>query len=136
MNRIYVFVNNRNHDNENLTNNIGEKSKYNMCTPAQKLNIYVKIRNIKYLYTIPIVLQVLHIVGDKFTAVITDINGIGLHIKPVCSKITVWTTKITLSNYKNIQNIGYIYLFIQLCEPEEKNILIFNSITLFINIEL
>ncbi|XP_060879160.1 uncharacterized protein LOC132951361 [Metopolophium dirhodum] len=50
--------------------------------------------------------MVLHIVGDKFAAVITDINGIGLHIKPVCSKITVWTTKITLSNYKNIQNIG------------------------------
>lgn len=58
-------------------------------------------------YTLPTV-QVLHIVGDTFATFITDINGIGLHIKPVCSKITVWTTKITLSNYKNIQNIGYV----------------------------
>jgi len=84
------------------------------------------------------VLQVLHIVGDKFASVITDINGIGLHIKPVCSKITVWTVKITLSNYKNIQNIGYvyIYLFIKIFEPEELNILILYSIKLFINIEL
>lgn len=83
-------------------------------------------------------LQVLHIVGDKFASVITDINGIGLHIKPVCSKITVWTVKITLSNYKNIQNIGYvyIYLFIKIFEPEELNILILYSIKLFINIEL
>jgi len=80
----------------------------------------LKIRNIIYLYTIPTVLQVLHIVGDKFAAVITDVNGIGLHIKPVCSKITVWTTKITLSNYKNIQNIGYVYL-LKICEnPKSK----------------
>ncbi|XP_025199890.1 eukaryotic translation initiation factor 4E1-like [Melanaphis sacchari] len=50
--------------------------------------------------------MVLQVVGDKFAAVITDINGIGLHIKPVCSKITVWTTKITLNNYKRILNIG------------------------------
>lgn len=66
-----------------------------------------KIHNIKYS-----TVQVLQVVGDKFATVITDINGIGLHIKPVCSKITVWTTKTTLSNYKNIQTIGYIYLFI------------------------
>lgn len=83
-------------------------------------NIYLlKIHNIIYLYTIPTVLQVLNVVGDKFAAVITDINGIGLHIKPVCSKITVWTTKITLINYKNIQNIGYFYLFLKICEPKE-----------------
>ncbi|XP_015369894.1 PREDICTED: eukaryotic translation initiation factor 4E-like [Diuraphis noxia] len=50
--------------------------------------------------------MVLQIVGDKFEPVITDINGIGLYIKPVNSKITVWTKKITLSNYKNIINIG------------------------------
>ncbi|XP_027836501.2 uncharacterized protein LOC114119208 isoform X1 [Aphis gossypii] len=50
--------------------------------------------------------MVLQVVGDKFATVITDINGIGLHIKPVCSKITVWTTKTTLNNYKRILNIG------------------------------
>lgn len=52
------------------------------------------------------IVQVLQVVGDKFAAVSSDINGIGLHIKPGCSKISVWTTKITSDNYKNIMKIG------------------------------
>jgi len=66
-----------------------------------------KMLNIKYN-----TVQVLQIVGDKFAAVVTDINGIGLHVKPVSSKITVWTSKITLSNYKNILNIGYVFNYL------------------------
>lgn len=45
-------------------------------------------------------------IGDKFEAVASDINGIGLDIKLVGSKITVWTTKPTLENYKTILTIG------------------------------
>ncbi|VVC35776.1 Translation Initiation factor eIF-4e,Translation Initiation factor eIF- 4e-like [Cinara cedri] len=50
--------------------------------------------------------MILEVVGDKFEAVASDVNGIGLHIKYVGSKITVWTTKPTLENYRNILTIG------------------------------
>jgi hypothetical protein len=51
-------------------------------------------------------LQVLQVIGDKFSNVIADINGIGVHVKPLFSKITIWTVEITLDNYKNINEIG------------------------------
>jgi len=50
--------------------------------------------------------QILQVIGDKFAAIVNDINGIGLHIKPKYSKITVWTTKVTIDNYLNINRIG------------------------------
>lgn len=52
------------------------------------------------------IVQVLQVIGDEFASVAADINGIGLHIKPVHSKITVWTTEATRDNYKNIIEIG------------------------------
>lgn len=52
------------------------------------------------------IVQILQVVGDKFASVAADINGIGLHVKPVYSKITVWTAKTTKDNYKNIIEIG------------------------------
>lgn len=48
----------------------------------------------------------LQVIGDKFSNVVADINGIGVHVKPVFSKITIWTVEITLDNYKNINEIG------------------------------